>query len=141
MPLCFLFKFNSLSLTFPNGNVPYISIQYTTVRTNFFTRTEATCSGTICCASLTHPINHGYTCTARNPFPPTILYSQLFFCLWLTESRNLMATLIIIITSNNQMISIPGSLSFVMSSAPAKKSAGDARCASQDPYTHGNVVP
>ena len=39
------------------------------------------------------------------------------------------------------MISIPGSLSFVMSSAPAKKSMGDARCASQDPYTHGNVVP
>ena len=34
------------------------------------------------------------------------------------------------------MISIPGSLSFVMSSAPAKKSAGNARCASQDPYTH-----
>ena len=34
------------------------------------------------------------------------------------------------------MISIPGSLSFVMSSAPAKKSAGDARCASQDPLTH-----
>ena len=30
------------------------------------------------------------------------------------------------------MISIPGSLSFVMSSAPAKKSAGDARCASHD---------
>ena len=25
---------------------------------------------------------------------------------------------------------------FVMSSAPAKKSAGDARCASQDPLTH-----
>ena len=34
------------------------------------------------------------------------------------------------------MISIPGSLSFVMSSAPAKKSVGDARCASQDPSTH-----
>ena len=33
------------------------------------------------------------------------------------------------------MISIPGSLSFVMSRAPAKKSAGDARCASQDPST------
>ena len=31
------------------------------------------------------------------------------------------------------MISIPGSLFFVMSSAPAKKYAGDARCASQDP--------
>ena len=30
------------------------------------------------------------------------------------------------------MISIPGSLSFVMSSAPAKTSAGDARYASQD---------
>ena len=29
------------------------------------------------------------------------------------------------------MISIPGSLSFVMSSAP-----GDARCAYQDPLTH-----
>ena len=34
------------------------------------------------------------------------------------------------------MISIPGSLSFVMSFAPAKTSAGDARCASQDPLTH-----
>ena len=33
------------------------------------------------------------------------------------------------------MISIPGSLFFVMSSAPAKKYAGDARCASQDPST------
>ena len=31
------------------------------------------------------------------------------------------------------MISIPGSLFFVMLSAPAKKYAGDARCASQDP--------
>ena len=34
------------------------------------------------------------------------------------------------------MISIPGSLSFVMSSAPAKESVGDVRCASQDPSTH-----
>ena len=35
------------------------------------------------------------------------------------------------------MISTPRSLSFVMSSAPAKKSAvEDARCASQDPLTH-----
>ena len=34
------------------------------------------------------------------------------------------------------MISIPGSLSFVMSCAPAKKSAGDARYASQDPSTY-----
>ena len=31
------------------------------------------------------------------------------------------------------MISIPGSLFFVMSSAPAKNYAGDARCVSQDP--------
>ena len=37
------------------------------------------------------------------------------------------------------MISIPGSLFFVMSSAPAN--AGDARCASQDPSIHGIVVP
>ena len=35
------------------------------------------------------------------------------------------------------MISIPGSLSFVMSSAPAKLSVGDARYASQDPFIHG----
>ena len=36
------------------------------------------------------------------------------------------------------MISIPGSLSlsFVMLSAPAKKSAGDVRCVFQDPSTH-----
>ena len=31
------------------------------------------------------------------------------------------------------MISIPGSLFFVMSSAPAKHYGGDARCASEDP--------
>ena len=40
------------------------------------------------------------------------------------------------------MISISGSLFFVMSSAPAKKKyAGDARCVSKDPSIHGNVVP
>ena len=40
------------------------------------------------------------------------------------------------------MISILGSLSFVMSSAPAKKSAGGASCASQDPFIQTiNVVP
>ena len=40
------------------------------------------------------------------------------------------------------MISIPGSLSFVMSSAPAKKSAGDAKYASQKTSIHSlNVVP
>ena len=33
------------------------------------------------------------------------------------------------------MISIQALSLFVMSSAPAKKSAGDARCASQDPST------
>ena len=30
---------------------------------------------------------------------------------------------------------------FVMSSAPAEKSPGDARCASQDPSTHPGQVP
>ena len=41
------------------------------------------------------------------------------------------------------MISIPGSLYFaklvMMSSAPAKKSAGDARYASQDPFIHSLI--
>ena len=40
------------------------------------------------------------------------------------------------------MVSIPGSLSFVISSAPTKKSAGDPRYASQDPSIQLiNIVP
>ena len=42
------------------------------------------------------------------------------------------------VKGGRSMLSILGSLSFVMSSAPAKKSAGDARHASQDPSIRGN---